>query len=160
MELLRQNRPGVAAELAAGARGGVRVLTARLWDRDEQVRLAAAEAIAHLSAHSPAKLQEVMRRFVWALNDESGTNGGATLIAMQAVARHAPEVLAPFLGALVAILDDDGLRPEIVSVLENVERTAPDLLAPFRSDLIDWSSVLEDDCLAALAARLARGDDQ
>ena len=159
VEFLRQGRPDAAAELAAASRGGVRALTARLWDLDEEVRHAAAEAIGRLSVSAPAKLHEALRRFVWALNDESGTNGAATLTAMAAVARHRPMALAPFLGALVALLDDDGLRPGILTVLDAVERTAPELLAPFKADLIGWSDELEDDLLVALAARLQRGDD-
>jgi len=159
VELLVQGRPDAAAALAAASRGGVRALTARLWDLDQEVRQSAAEAIGHLADLAPAKLLEVLRRFVWALNDESGTNGAATLTAMAAVARHRPAALAPFLGALVALLDDDGLRPGIVTVLDTVARTAPELLAVFRADLIGWGDALEDNRLAALAARLQRGDD-
>lgn len=162
MELLRQGRCDEAAALVAHGRGGVRVLTARLWDSDEAMRRAAAVAFGDLAEHAPDKLREALRRFIWALNDESGTDGSPTLAAMAAVAQRQPRALAPFLGALIALLDDGRLRPGILSVLERVAATDATVLAASRHDLVDWAESLDNDRLAALAARLEGGnhDDQ
>lgn len=162
VELLRHGRHEQAAVLAAGRRGGSRRLAARLWDADPAVRTAAAAAVAQLCTLAPGQLREILRRFVWALNDESGTNAAAVLPAFAAAARRCPESVAVHLGALVALLDDAGLRPGVVAVLEAVAQTAPHLLEPHAGDVRARAELTYDLRLAALAARLegGKGNDQ
>lgn len=135
-------------EVVAGQAGEqprvLRAVLGRLWDADERVRSGAALTLGVLAARQPAKAVELVRRFLWALNDESGTNGAAVVPALLAMAKRAPAVVGPYAGALVAHLDDEGLREELVEVLAALYLAEPRWTEPYAADLARWGVYLGD----------------
>lgn len=138
-------RSGAFEALASQAAQEPRVMRAllgRLWDGDEVLRTGAATALGALAEQRPEKAAELVRRFLWALNDESGTNGAAVLPVLSAMARVAPDVVGPFAGALVAHLDDDGLRTRLLHVLATLHAAAPAWIEPHADDIARWGMQL------------------
>ncbi|HHQ47896.1 MAG TPA: hypothetical protein ENK19_03330 [Acidobacteria bacterium] len=137
MELLRNGDMEALAAFTLERRGAVRHLLGRLWDADAEVRERAAEGIGVAAAQHPNLGLELLRRFDWALNDESATNGAAVLGAMAAVAVRSPEISRPFVGRIVAALGDPGLREPASRAVDRLEAQCPELLEPHRGELID-----------------------
>lgn len=136
--VVEQLRRGECVELAGQAVASPRVLRAvlgRLWDDEAKLRAGAAITLGELAARRPDTGVELVRRFFWALNDESGTNGGAVLPALAAMARSAPAVVGPFAGALVAHLDDEGLRGQLIEVLTILHERDSRWTAPHAAEL-------------------------
>jgi hypothetical protein len=114
----------------------VRYLQGRLWDRDADVRSHAAAALGAAAAAHPELGREVLRRAMWALNDESATNGGPMLAAVGEIGRRSPDLVAPFVGPMTVYLWDEGLRPEILAALCRIADTAPHLIEEIRDRLL------------------------
>jgi len=130
MELLKRGAEHEVAELVAADRRAVRPLLSRLWDPDANIRRRAARALAEAASLHPDLGVEIVRRMLWALNDESGTNGLATLAAFGAIGRRSPTLLAPFLPMLVAMAEDSGLRGELLAALTDIAEVQPELVEP------------------------------
>lgn len=145
--VVEQLRCGKYVELAGQADTSPRVLRAllgRLWDEEAGLRESAAITLGELAARSPDRAVELVRRFLWALNDESGTNGRAVVPALAAMARRAPAVVGPYAGALVAHLDDEGLREELVEVLATLHHADRRWTEPHAAELAGWGVELGD----------------
>ena len=128
--LLRSGDEAALARTVAGDRRAVRLLTARLWDTDGDVRARAARGLGEAAVHHGVLIREIVRRLMWALNDESGTNGAPVLAALGEIGRHAPRILAPYVSALAALSADEGLRVDVVTALTAVAASAPGVVAP------------------------------
>jgi hypothetical protein len=124
-EMLQQGQDVALAELAAANPRSLRPLLGRLWDPDRTIRTRAARAIGIAAAAHPERGLEVVRRLMWALNDESATNGVYGVPALGQIGRSAPEMLADFVPALVAMVDDAGLRLELLRALCAIAESAP-----------------------------------
>ncbi len=140
MEMLRQGDSEGLEHMVEGNPAAVRFLQGRLWDADPEIRNRAAIALGAAAAAHPDLGRELLRRALWALNDESATNGGPVLPAIGEIGRRAPEVVAPFVGPMTAYLWDHGLRPGILDALRRIAETAPELIAKVRDRL----SAIED----------------
>ncbi len=136
MEMLRRgDRQGLEQLVAADPRA-VRHLQGRLWDADRGVRERAAEAMGAAAAANPELGRELLRRAMWALNDESATNGADTLPVIGEIGFRVPELVAPFVGPMTSYLWDDGLRPGILRALCRISEKAPELVAGVRDQLL------------------------
>ena len=113
----------------------VRHLLGRLWDPDDSIRHRAAGGLGAAAAAHPELGVELARRLMWALNDESATNGVYGLPALGEIGFRAPEVIAPFVGPLASLAWDEGLRAGIVAALRRIAEAAPELVEPHR-DLV------------------------
>ena len=82
-----------------------------------------------------------MRRALWALNDESATNGAAMLPAIGEIGRRAPDLVAPFVGPMAAYLWDEGLRPGILRALCRIADVAPELVGTVRGWLLELEEI-------------------
>ena len=143
MELLRTGDMQGLDALIAAQPGTVRHVLGRLWDADSVVRDRAADAVGIAAAHHQELGLELMRRFAWALNDESATNGVDVIPAIAAIAIRVPEMARPFIGRLVGALQDPGLRQEAKNALEAIRRRRPELVEPYR---VEIDGVKENDC--------------
>jgi HEAT repeat protein len=155
--LLREGREDELAERVAGDARALRPLVGRLWDPDAQIRARAARAIGvGASAHRELG-RDLARRFVWALNDESATNGVYVIPALGEMGRRDPELMRPFVGPMVGVAWDDGLRLEVIRALRAIGATAPELAAEHLDDLlahVDESREDERHAVGELRARL------
>ena len=108
-ELLEQ---GEIDTIAAFARGWpvrvVRFLTGRLYSADEAEKWNAVRALGAVCADRnvmpPAKLLDFMRRFFWALSDESGAVPFGVPEAVGEVLAQRPELHKRFLPVLCSML--------------------------------------------------------
>ncbi len=108
------------AELAIADPRALRPLMGRLWDSDPRIRRRAAGAIGRSAAAHPALGLEMVRRLMWALNDEAATNGVYGIAALGEIGRRCPEMIAPFVPALVSMASDGGIRLELLNALVRV----------------------------------------
>jgi HEAT repeat protein len=143
---------GMAA-IVAGEPKAVRHLVARLWDKDEQVRARAVRGLGEAAARHPWVGLETVRRLRWALNDESATNGGPALAGLGEIGRRAPQIVAPHVPALVALVTDEGLRKEVLHALAAVASAAPELIEPHRAALECIADLRPDEAAALEALR-------
>jgi hypothetical protein len=129
-ELLRQGRETELVERAMADARLVRPLLARLYDPDDAIRGGAARVLGHAAAAHSELGREVARRLVWALNDESATNGVYAVPALGQIGRRAPDLVAPHVPALARMAWDHGLRLAIIDALAEVAEFSPGLVAP------------------------------
>jgi hypothetical protein len=140
MEMLRKGDSEGLEQMVVETPAAVRFLQGRLWDADPEIRRGAAVALGAAAAAHPDIGRELLRRALWALNDESATNGAPMLLAIGEIGRRAPDLVAPFVGPMTAYLWDDGLRPGILDALCRIAAAAPELIDEVRDRLL----VLED----------------
>jgi hypothetical protein len=162
MEMLRRGDRQGLEQLVAVEPRAVRHLQGRLWDADAGVRERAAEAMGAAAAANPELGRELLRRAMWALNDESATNGADTLPVIGEIGFRAPELVAPFVGPMTSYLWDDGLRPGILRALCRIAETAPELAAGVRDRLLTIEHTNdpgEQACLDRLLAVNREGAD-
>jgi hypothetical protein len=136
MELLRQGDSEGLERMVAENPAAVRFLQGRLWDADPEIRCRAAVALGAAAAAHPELGRELLRRALWAINDESATNGGPMLPAIGEIGRRSPELVAPFVGPMTAYLWDEGLRPGILDALRRIAEVAPELIEEVRDRLL------------------------
>jgi len=136
--LLRQGREQTLTELALADSRALRPLVGRLWDSDPTIRRRAARVLGEAATMHEGLGLEIIRRLVWALNDESGTNGVYGIPALGEIGRRAPGLLAAHVPVLVSICDDDGLRLEVLRALVAIAESAPELVAGELQRLKPW----------------------
>ncbi len=129
MELLQQGDSEGLERMVAASPAAVRFLQGRLWDLDPEIRSRAAVALGAVADAHPELCREFLRRALWAINDESATNGGE-------IGRRSPELVAPFVGPMTGYLWDDGLRIEILKALRRIADVAPELIEDIRDRLL------------------------
>jgi HEAT repeat protein len=137
-ELLRQGREDAVSALATAEPKALPPLMGRLWDPDAQIRKRAARAVGRTVAARPELGTEIIRRLMWALNDESATHGVYGIPALGEIGRRAPAVLAPFVPSLVTLAADPGLRLELLAALQATAEAAPGLVAGQLDRLAAW----------------------
>ena len=136
MKMLRQGDTEGLERMVAETPAAIRFLQGRLWDEDPVIRCRAAIALGAAAAAHPDLGRELLRRALWAINDESATNGGPMLPAIGEIGRRSPDLVAPFVGPMTAYLWDEGLRPGILDALRRIAETAPELIEDVRDRLL------------------------
>jgi hypothetical protein len=136
MELLRHGDSEGLEELVGENPSAVRFLQGRLWDSDPEIRQRAAVALGAAAAAHPDLGREVLRRALWAINDESATNGSPMLAAVGEIGRRSPDLVAPFVGPMTAYLWDEGLKSGILNALCRIADVAPELIEEVRDRLL------------------------
>lgn len=126
MELLRVGDEQTLGALASQEPRATRFLLGRLWDPNEGIRQRAARALGIVAASHPEIGIDLTRRLMWALNDESATNGLYGIPAVAEIGYNNPELIAPFIAPLASLSWDDGLRREIIRALTRIAEAAPD----------------------------------
>jgi HEAT repeat protein len=156
MEMLqRSDRRGLEKLVVTEPRA-IRYLQGRLWDSEERVRRNAAEALGSAAAAHPAIGTEILRRAMWALNDESAMNGAYMLPVIGEIGFSKPELVAPFVGPMTSYLWDDGLRPGILRALCRIAEAAPELIEDVHDRLEAYENS-GDSVQRTLIGRLLKG---
>jgi hypothetical protein len=135
MQLIRQRDAVGLERLIEADPRAVRHLLGRLWDADDEVRLLAAKGFGTAAVAHPQLTTDVVRRLIWALNDESAMNGVNGLAALGEIGFHNPGLIAPFVGPLASFVWDDGLRPGILNALARIVEAAPQTVEQVRDHL-------------------------
>lgn len=105
--------------------GSVRFLLGETYRSDPSVRSVAATALGRAARFHPELIEEVARRLIWAMNDESGTNALAAPQVLETIAREAPEVLVPLVPDLIRLSAEPELREGLLSTLEVLKKACP-----------------------------------
>jgi hypothetical protein len=153
MELLRAGDERALGALASSQPRAIRFLLGRLWDPDEAVRHRAARALGVAAASHREVGRDLLRRLMWALNDESATNGLYGIPALAEIGYRDPELIRPFVAPLASLAWDDGLRPEILRALARIAEAAPELVGPLCGEVaehVDLESQAEREALDKL----------
>jgi len=153
MEHLRVGDEQALGALVAAEPRAIRFLFGRLWDPDEDLRHRSASALGIAAAAHPDIGTDITRRIMWALNDESATNGCYGIPALAEIGFRCPELIAPFVAPLASLAWDDGLRPEILRALLRIAEVHPELVRPVCSMLVgfvDEESPFEREAFARL----------
>ncbi len=124
-EAVRTRRFDDLAALVASEKSALRHLVALTYRPESDVRAAAARGVALASRHHPQLVQEVARRLVWSMNDESGTYAVTAPEVLRAIAEESPELLLPLVPSLLSLTADPGLREGLVEVVRIVARHDP-----------------------------------
>ena len=135
MELLQSADTVPLERFAAAEPRAVRFLLGRLWDPVREVGRRAAAGIGAAAAAHPSLGRDIVRRLIWALNDEAATNGVYGLAAVGEIGARCPELIEPFVGPVASYAWDDGLRQEIIRAMARIADTAPELVRPFIDDI-------------------------
>ncbi len=138
MELLSAGCGDELAGLVAENPRAVRHLVGRLWDPDPGIRNAAARALGEAGARHPELGSDVVRRLLWALNDESGADGRPGLLGLGWLGRVSPDLLEPHVPALVSMAWDRGLRVRLLEALCLMAEGSPGIVRPHMRRLGRW----------------------
>jgi len=124
-EAVRESRFDDIAALVSSEKGALRYLVALTYRPEPEVRAVAARGVALASRHHPQLVQEVARRLVWSMNDESGTYAVTAPEVLRAIAEESPGLLLPLVPSLLGLTADPGLREALVEVVRTVARHDP-----------------------------------
>jgi hypothetical protein len=124
-EAVRLRRFDDLAAVVAADKRAVRHLLALTYRSEPAVRAAAARGLALASRNHPKLVQEVARRLVWAMNDESGTHALTAPEVLRAIAEESPQLLLPLVPSLLGLTADPGLREALVEIVRIVARHDP-----------------------------------
>lgn len=103
----------------------IRYLLGMTYHSDDERRRVAAEGIAIASRHHPKQVKAVVRRLIWAMNDESGTNALTAPDVLLAIARVRPEILLPAVPDMTRLASDEGLQEGLGAALKVISEACP-----------------------------------
>jgi len=150
MELVQSaDRSGLERLCVAEPRT-VRYLVGRLWEADEDLRSSAACGIGAAAAAHRELGREVLRRLMWALNDEAGTNGVYGLAAIGEIGARAPDLVEDFVAPVASLAWDDGLRLEILRALARIADADPTRVAAVLEEVASRVDPSDEDEMKAL----------
>jgi hypothetical protein len=118
------------SELARNERRAVRHLMGLSYEQNPEIRARAAEALGVAAMHHKKLMDSNIRRLVWAMNDESGTNALTAPEVLLAIARKNPELLLPVVPDLARLAADEGLREGLAATLQLVRDACPGEVGP------------------------------
>lgn len=116
---------GELEELVANEPRTIRYLLGMSYNADPEIRKTATRGIALAAKHHPKRVQEVVRRLIWAMNDESATNALTAPEVLEAIADETPELLLPMVPDLARLAADHGLREGLSRTLKTVSSRCP-----------------------------------
>jgi hypothetical protein len=109
----------------ASDRRAMRTLVGLCYHADATVRDVAASGVARAAEHHPKLVGEVVRRLIWAMNDESGTNAATAPAVIRRIADVAPRILVPVVPELLRLTADPSLHDELVGAVRRVAEQLP-----------------------------------
>ncbi len=118
-------RSGDVEELVAKEPRAVRYLLGLTYHQNEELRKEAARGVAIAARYHPKLIQNVVRRLIWAMNDESGTNAVTAPQVLEAIACEQPEMLLPVVPDMTRLAADLGLHDGLAKTLRIVSSRCP-----------------------------------
>ncbi len=104
----------------------VRFLVGMSYQPDEKIRKTAASGIAIAGRYHKKMVKRVVRRLLWAMNEESATNAANAPEVILALAKEEPELLLHVLPEIVSLAADDGLKQGLVEAAYILKEKYPD----------------------------------
>ncbi len=103
----------------------IRHLVSLTFQPDDELRANACRGVAMAARYHPELVEQVVRRLIWAMNDESGTNALTAPDVIMAVADERSEILLPMVSDLTRLAKDEGLRDRLTAALRTVAENHP-----------------------------------
>lgn len=110
-------------------RRAVRHLVSLSYSLDAVTRERAARGVAVASRHHPKLIANIVRRLIWSMNDESGTNAVSAPDVIRAIAEERPEILIPVLPDLIRLSGDESLHEGLSKALRTIAARHPGEIA-------------------------------
>ncbi len=95
----------------------IRYLMGMSYQPEDNIAETAAKAIGLAARHHPKLIKKILRRLVWAMDEQSGTNSYSAPLVLQAIARERPEFLLPIVPDLAVFAIPPGPIPGLVDEL-------------------------------------------
>lgn len=124
-QLIESQATSEINELVAADAAAVRHLLSLSYQPDPELRRGAAQVLGVAGKYHPQAVQNVIRRLVWAMNDESGTNAATAPEVLSAIAEERPELLLPMVPDLIRLAADERLREGLTRALRTVAQRCP-----------------------------------
>jgi len=125
VEEFQKGSPEPLEKIVAEEPGSLRFLLGMTYRDDARLREAAARGIAIGSRSHPKLVQDLVRRLVWAMNDESGTNALTAPEVLHILAREQPRLLLPMVPDLTRLAADPGLQEKLQDTLKIIAEQCP-----------------------------------
>jgi hypothetical protein len=122
---LAEDRADELARLIADEPRTVRYLLAATYQPEPGLRRRASRALGEAGRHHPQIVQNVVRRLVWAMNDESGTNALHAPQVLCAIAELVPELLLPVIPDLLRLAGEEQFHEGLAIALRTVTERCP-----------------------------------
>lgn len=103
----------------------IRHMLGLTYSPNGHTREVAARGVAIASRHHPRLVQNLVRRLVWAMNEESGSHAVTAPAVVVAIAHEQPKMLLPMVPDLIRLAADESLREGLVKALEIVTERCP-----------------------------------
>jgi hypothetical protein len=116
---------GELEELVESEPRAIRYFVGMSYHSDPEIRKTATRGVALAARHHPKLVQDIIRRLVWAMNDESATNALTAPEVLQAIADERPELLLPMVPDLTRLAADPGLQEGLAKTLRTVASRCP-----------------------------------
>jgi hypothetical protein len=94
--------------------------------------IALGRVVKRLDSNKPGTALELVRRYFWSINDESGGNPWNASFAIGSIMAQCPKSCGHFNWMLSGLLDDANLREGALWGLLELAKTAPELVLPLR----------------------------
>jgi len=112
----------------------LRTLISIGFDANRSLQKKAAKYIGRLTGKyswkNPQKVKDLISRFVWILNDESGHNPEAAPEILGEIGYNCPEYIESFLDVLMNYHRDEKLRPKVLWAAGHMGAKNPQVLTP------------------------------
>jgi hypothetical protein len=95
------------------------------YHTDPEISKTAVRGIALAARYHPELVLNVVRRLVWAMNDESATNALSAPAVLLAIANEKPELLLPVVPDLTRLAGDPGLQEGLAETLKTLASRCP-----------------------------------
>lgn len=138
-------------EIVSKDNRAVRHLLRLSYRPQEREREVAARGLARAARFHPQLVDSVIRRLVWAMDNESGSNALTAPDVLLEIARERPELLVPYIPDLVRRAGDRGLRKGLEAALRLVVESCPGALGRGVTDALNAR-------FGVVAARDSEGD--
>ncbi|MBW1806778.1 MAG: hypothetical protein JRJ87_01200 [Deltaproteobacteria bacterium] len=112
-------------DLVAKETKAVRYLMGMSYQPENNIAETAAKGIGLAARYHPKLIKKILRRLIWAMDEQSGTNSYSAPLVLQAIARERPEFLLPIVPDLVRLSINEALHDGIADALCIVVHSCP-----------------------------------
>lgn len=104
----------------------LRTLLGLTYRTDDVLRAGGARGLALAARHHPEQIQKTVRKLLWAMNDESGTNALTAPEALVAIATERADLLLPMVRDIFRLASSDkGLHDGLAEALRLIKQQHP-----------------------------------
>jgi HEAT repeat protein len=106
----------------------VTALNRLLFDNDEVTRWRAAQALGWVAAEDPYVLEKVIGRFIYTMNDDSGSIGWMAPQALAEICVGDPDLVEDFFPIVISSLDNEVFTAGVLWAIGRVAPIRPDMV--------------------------------